>query len=190
MKQMKTTQILAPTPAPSILSGYTGHRRPALSPLTLALPALSILAVMSSGLLTGCASSSPPMTHVDRPMMPNRAVAVYQGEIPNTVVTSTPLCARGELLLPAGTTLKFSYPTPYPYSPWRPVYRLQLPGKTAWWPATAVLSKSGIAYFSYFAVPTKNLEAFRRACVKNPSDCCPPPPGQYGTDKNPVRPHR
>lgn len=156
---------------------------PAL-PALLSLASLPVLA-----LVTGC-STPAPLTHVDRPMMPDRAVAVAAGKLPNTVVTTTPLCARGSLLLPAGTTLEFSYPTPYPYSPWRPVYRLRLPGKSSWWPATAVLSKSGVAYFSYFVVPTGPLEAFRRACARNPAPCCPVQAPASNPGKNPVKPHR
>lgn len=145
--------------------------------------ALCVLLTLSSG-----CSTSAPITHIDRQMMTSKAVAVAPSSQPNTVVTTTPLCSRGQLLLPAGATLSFSYPSPYPYSKWRPVYQMRLPGMSTWWPATAVLSKSGVAYFSYFAIPKKALERFRRSCSKASPPCCPASTSQPSSDhgKNPV----
>ncbi len=152
------------------------------------MPALTMLsAAILVTIITGCSSlSRPALTHVDRPMMNNRAIPVVPGEIPNTVVTTAPLCGNEGLFLPSGTVLEFSYPSPFPYSPWRPVYQLQLPGRETWWPCTAVVSKKGAAYFSYFVIPSRTLDLFRRACPKRPSQCCPnSAPSSPG--KNPVR---
>lgn len=155
------------------------------------------MAMVAASLVTAsCAWNRPPLVHVDRKMMPSRTALVEKGPDKNTVVTTTTVCSDGVLMLPSGTVLKYSYPSPYIYSPWRPVYALRLPGRSTWWPCTAVLSRGGEAYFSYFAIPARTQELFRRSCERSPGTCCPSlsalkGTGQTtgsGTDKNPVRP--
>jgi hypothetical protein len=154
------------------------------------------LAALACSLLlftTGCTSTSyPKITHMRSPEMGRPAIPVQQGSAINTAVTLAPVCHRGQLCLPAGTVLQYSFPTPYPYSPWRPVYKMRLPGRSTWWPCTAVLSKSGMAYFTYFAIPTNTLDSLRRACSRRPAGCCPygPQSGLSTANKNPIKPIR
>jgi len=159
------------------------------------LKSLSIvgIAALVSMLNSGCANwDRPHLTHVKSPQMGKPAIPVAPGSDPLTAVTLAPVCHRGKMWLPAGTLLQYSYPTPYPYSPWRPVYRMKLPGRSTWWPCTAVMSKSGMAYFSYFVLPTRTLSVFQQSCSRKAGGCCPydPTSNAGSPNKNPLPPHR